>query len=32
MWGDMGSGFIFLNHEDLANRDFSRAYYCWDCG
>ena len=32
MWGDMGSGFIFVNHEDLAARDFSRAYYCWDCG
>ena len=32
MWGDMGSGFIFINHDDLAVRDFSRAYYCWDCG
>ena len=32
MWGDMGSGFIFVNDEDLANRNFSRAYYCWDCG
>jgi len=32
MWGDMGSGFIFINHDDLAARDFSRAYYCWDCG
>ena len=32
MWGDMGSGFIFINHEDLANLDFSRCYYCWDCG
>ena len=32
MWGDMGSGFVFINHEDLALRDFSRTYYCWDCG
>lgn len=32
MWGDMGSGFIFINRDDLANLDFSHAYYCWDCG
>ena len=32
MWGDMGNGFIFINHSDLALRDFSHAYYCWDCG
>ena len=32
MWGDMGSGFVFINHDDLAARDFSHAYYCWDCG
>ena len=32
MWGDMGSGFIFMNHEDLAALDFTRCYYCWDCG
>lgn len=32
MWGDMGNGFVFINHEDLAARDFSRIYYCWDCG
>ena len=32
MWGDMGSGFIFISHGDLAARDFSRPYYCWDCG
>lgn len=32
MWGDMGSGFIFVNHDDLSARDFSHAYYCWDCG
>ena len=32
MWGDMGSGFIFINHDDLAALDFSRTYYCWDCG
>ena len=32
MWGDMGSGFIFINREDLAALDFSRPFYCWDCG
>lgn len=32
MWGDMGSGFIFANREDLAARNFTRLYYCWDCG
>ena len=32
MWGDMGSGFIFINSEDLANLDFTHCYYCWDCG
>lgn len=32
MWGDMGSGFIFINHDDLATLDFSHTYYCWDCG
>ena len=32
MWGDMGSGFIFINSDDLAARDFTRTYYCWDCG
>lgn len=32
MWGDMGRGFVFVNHSDLAIKDFSRAYYCWDCG
>ena len=32
MWGDMGSGFIFINHEDLVNHDFTHCYYCWDCG
>lgn len=32
MWGDMGSGFVFINHNDLAAHDFSRTYYCWDCG
>ena len=32
MWGDMGSGYIFVNHEDLAALDFSQALYCWDCG
>ena len=32
MWGDMGNGFVFINHDDLAALDFSRTYYCWDCG
>ena len=32
MWGDMGSGFVFINRDDLAALDFSRPYYCWDCG
>ena len=32
MWGDMGSGFVFINHDDLDARNFSKAYYCWDCG
>ena len=32
MWGDMGSGFIFINHDDLAALNFSNTYYCWDCG
>lgn len=32
MWGDMGSGFVFINSNDLATRDFSHCYYCWDCG
>ncbi len=32
MWGDMGSGFVFINSENLAALDFSQAYYCWDCG
>ena len=32
MWGDMGSGFVFINREDLAALDFSLCYYCWDCG
>ena len=32
MWGDMGSGFVFVSDSDLAARDFSHSYYCWDCG
>ena len=32
MWGDMGNGFVFINHDDLIACDFSRIYYCWDCG
>ena len=31
MWGDMGNGFVFINHNDLHDLDFSHAYYCWDC-
>ena len=32
MWGDMGSGFIFVNCNDLQRRIFDNAFYCWDCG
>lgn len=32
MWGDMGGGYVFINQDDLASLDFSRCYYCWDCG
>ncbi|MBQ9577520.1 MAG: DUF1963 domain-containing protein [Muribaculaceae bacterium] len=32
MWGDMGSGFVFINRDDLAALDFGHTYYCWDCG
>ena len=32
MWGDMGGGYIFVSHDDLVARDFSRPFYCWDCG
>lgn len=32
MWGDMGSGYIFINRDDLEAGDFSRPFYCWDCG
>ena len=32
MWGDMGSGFIFMNQGDMMACDFSHPYYCWDCG
>lgn len=32
MWGDMGAGYIFINHEDLEKKDFSRTLYLWDCG
>ena len=32
MWGDMGSGFIFINSDDLNKLDFTHPYYCWDCG
>ena len=32
MWGDMGSGYVFINSRDLAARDFTTLFYCWDCG
>ena len=32
MWGDMGSGFVFINGDDLVAHNFSHTYYCWDCG
>ena len=32
MWGDMGSGYVFVNRDELAPLNFSLAYYCWDCG
>lgn len=32
MWGDMGSGYVFINSRNLAARDFTTLFYCWDCG
>lgn len=31
MWGDAGIANFFIRPEDLANRDFSRVWYNWDC-
>lgn len=30
-WGDMGVGHFFIRKEDLEQRDFSKAYFTWDC-
>lgn len=31
MFGDSGLGHIFINKEALINKDFSKAYFYWDC-
>jgi len=31
MFGDSGVAHVFLNEQDLKNRDFSKAYFYWDC-
>jgi uncharacterized protein YwqG len=31
MFGDSGVGHIFINEQDLINKDFSQAYFYWDC-
>ncbi|WP_237059974.1 YwqG family protein [Microbulbifer sediminum] len=31
LWGDAGVGNFFIRPEDLAQRDFSRVWYNWDC-
>lgn len=31
MWGDMGVANFFIRPADLAQRDFSRVLYNWDC-
>lgn len=31
MWGDMGQGQFLIRREDLLRRDFSKAFYQWDC-
>lgn len=31
LWGDVGVGNFFIDPVDLANRDFSRVLYNWDC-
>lgn len=31
MFGDSGLGHIFINEESLLKKDFSKAYFYWDC-
>ena len=31
MWGDCGVGNFFIHPNDLANEDFSKVMYNWDC-
>ena len=31
MWGDSGQGHFAIRREDLLKRDFSKAFYSWDC-
>ena len=31
MWGDVGQGQFLIRREDLLKRDFSKAFYQWDC-
>ncbi|RYD73744.1 MAG: DUF1963 domain-containing protein [Sphingobacteriales bacterium] len=31
MWGDSGVGNFFISPEDLANKNFTRVMYNWDC-
>lgn len=31
LWGDSGVGNFFINSKELAQRDFSRVLYNWDC-
>lgn len=31
MWGDMGEATFFVPKEDIANMDFSRVRFYWDC-
>ena len=30
-WADGGVANFFINSEALAQRDFSKVFYCWDC-
>lgn len=31
LWGDLGVANFFIDPLDLANKDFSRVFYHWDC-
>ncbi len=31
MWGDVGVANFFIHPDDLANKDFSKVLYNWDC-